>query len=87
MPVFPNLAGKAKDYDGTTISVLLRAATVESSVPVKQRDVSEIRELGIEIFPGDILAASISALAAECFLRLLFVRRIMRLIGAETTFR
>jgi hypothetical protein len=64
MPVLRNLARKAKDHEGATISVLLRAATVESSDPVKQRDVSEIRALGIEIVPGDILATSISELAA-----------------------
>ncbi len=63
MPVLRNLARKAKQHQGATISVLLRAATVESSDPVKQRDVSEIRELGIHIVTGDILTASISDLA------------------------
>ncbi|MBB3385838.1 aromatic alcohol reductase [Rhizobium sp. WW22] len=64
MPVLRNLARKAKDHSGTAVSVLLRAATVESTDPAKQRDVSEIRELGIEIVPGDILSATISELAA-----------------------
>jgi len=64
MPVLRNLARKAKDHQGTTISVLLRAATVESTDPAKQRDVYEIRELGIEIVTGDILALTISELAA-----------------------
>ncbi|WP_249149309.1 aromatic alcohol reductase [Bradyrhizobium liaoningense] len=63
MPVLRNLARKAKDYQGTTISVLLRAATVESTDPAKQRDIFEIRELGIEIVPGDIVASTISGLA------------------------
>lgn len=63
MPVLRNLARKAKQHQGATISVLLRAATVESSDPVTQRDVSEIRELGIHIVAGDILTASISDLA------------------------
>ncbi|PIL11719.1 hypothetical protein P775_28695 [Puniceibacterium antarcticum] len=63
MPVLRNLARKAKDHDGTTISVLLRAATAESTDPVKKRDVSEIRDLGIKIVTGDILAASIGELA------------------------
>jgi len=31
MPVLRNLARKAKDHSGTAISVLLRAATVEST--------------------------------------------------------
>ncbi|WP_224153332.1 MULTISPECIES: aromatic alcohol reductase [unclassified Rhizobium] len=64
MPVLRNLARKARHHADTTISVLLRAATVESTDTVKQRDVSEIRELGIEIVTGDILAASVSELAA-----------------------
>lgn len=64
MPVLRNLALKAKDHPGTTVSVLLRAATVESTDPVKQRDVSEIRELGIKIVTGDILTATIGELAA-----------------------
>lgn len=63
MPVLRNLARKAKDHDGTTVSVLLRAASVKSTAPLKMRDVSEIRNLGIEIVTGDILAASISELA------------------------
>ncbi|NEI48004.1 aromatic alcohol reductase [Rhizobium leguminosarum] len=63
MPVLRNLARKAKDQPGSTISVLLRAVTVESTDPVKQRDVSEIRELGIVIVTGDILAATIGELA------------------------
>ncbi|MBR0838895.1 aromatic alcohol reductase [Bradyrhizobium liaoningense] len=64
MPVLRNLARKARDHQGTTISVLLRAATVESTDPAKQRDVFEIRELGIEIVTGDILASTTSELAA-----------------------
>lgn len=64
MPVLRNLARKAKDHEGTTISVLLRAATADSTHPAKLRDVTEIRELGIEIVKGDIIAASINELAA-----------------------
>ncbi|MHC2331638.1 aromatic alcohol reductase [Bradyrhizobium sp. USDA 4454] len=64
MPVLRHLALKARDRHGTTISVLLRAATVESTDPGKQLDVFEIRELGIEIVTGDILASTISELAA-----------------------
>ncbi len=33
MPVLRNLARKAKDHEGTTISVLLRAATADSTDP------------------------------------------------------
>nr|WP_281063855.1 MULTISPECIES: hypothetical protein [Rhizobium] len=64
MPVLRNLARRAKDHSGTTVNIPLRTATVESTDPVKQRDVSEIRELEIEILAGDILAATISKFAA-----------------------
>ena len=64
MPVLRNLARKAKHHQDTTVSVLLRASAVESTDTAKQRDVAEIRDLGIKIVTGDILAASISELAA-----------------------
>jgi hypothetical protein len=49
MPVLRSLAQRAKDIDGVNISVLLRASAAASNVPDKQRDVAEIRNLGIDI--------------------------------------
>ncbi len=63
LPVLRNLARKAKDVDGSKISVLLRANAVESSEPAKQRDIAEIRSLGIEIVLGDLVKSSIDELA------------------------
>lgn len=63
LPVLRNLALKAKDVDGAKISVLLRASAVESSEPAKQRDIAEIRSLGIEIVQGDLVKSSIDELA------------------------
>lgn len=63
LPVLRNLARKAKDVDGSKISVLLRASAVESSEPAKQRDIAEIRSLGIEIVLGDLVKSSIDELA------------------------
>ena len=63
MPVLRSLAQRAKDIDGVTISVLLRASAVTSNVPDKQRDVAEIRDLGIEIITGDLVKSSIGELA------------------------
>jgi len=63
LPVLRNLALKAKGVDGTKISVLLRASAVESSEPAKQRDIAEIRSLGIEIVLGDLVKSSIDELA------------------------
>ena len=64
LPVLRSLAQRAKDIDGVNISVLLRARAVASNLPDKQRDVSEIRELGIEIIVGDLVKSSINELAA-----------------------
>ncbi|MDQ0345803.1 aromatic alcohol reductase [Ancylobacter vacuolatus] len=64
MPVLRNLARRAKDIDGAKISVLLRASAVASDAPAKQRDISEIREAGIEIVVGDLVNSSIDELAS-----------------------
>ncbi|EMR6904657.1 TPA: aromatic alcohol reductase [Serratia marcescens] len=63
LPVLRNLARRAKDVDDAKISVLLRASTVESSDPQKRHVITEIRELGIEIVPGDLVTSSIDELA------------------------
>ena len=63
MPVLRSLAQRAKDIDGVTISVLLRASAVTSNVPDKQRDVAEIRDLGIDIIIGDLVKSAIDELA------------------------
>ncbi|WP_458434648.1 aromatic alcohol reductase [Methylorubrum populi] len=63
MPVLRNLARRAKDIDGAKISVLLRAGTIGSDAPEKSRDVAELRDLGIELVPGDLVKNSIDELA------------------------
>lgn len=62
-PVLRNLARRAKEVTGAKISVLLRASAVDSTEPGKQRDVAEIRNLGIEIVVGDLVKSSIDELA------------------------
>ena len=64
LPVLRNLARQAKQVEGAKISVLLRASAVDSAEPGKQRDVAEIRHLGIEIVVGDLVKSSVDALAA-----------------------
>jgi len=64
LPVLRNLARKAKHVKGAKISVLLRASAVESDDPSKQRDIAEIRDLGIEIVVGDLVKSSVDELAA-----------------------
>ena len=46
------------------VTVLLRPATIQSTDPVKQKDVEELRSLGVEIVPGDLSDQSGAALAA-----------------------
>lgn len=52
-----------KDRDGP-ISVLLRSGTISSPDPAKHAQVNELRELGIEIVPGDIAQDSEQELAS-----------------------
>lgn len=63
LPVLRHLARRANDVKGARISVLLRASAVESNDPGKQRDIGEIRHLGIEIVVGDLVKSSIDELA------------------------
>ena len=64
MPVLRNLARRAKNVDGATISVLLRASAVASDEPTKKRQINELRDLGIEIVEGDLVNSSIDELAS-----------------------
>jgi len=63
MPVLRNLARRAKTISGTKVSVLLRASAVESVSPTKQRDINELRGLGVEVVVGDLVNSSIDELA------------------------
>lgn len=64
LPVLRNLALRAKNVKGAKISVLLRSSAVESDAPAKQRDIAEIRSLGIEIVISDLVKSPIEELAS-----------------------
>lgn len=64
LPVLRNLAVRAKDVEGTKISVLLRESTVTSDEPGKQFVITEIRNLGINIVTGDLVMSSVDDLAS-----------------------
>lgn len=49
---------------GARLSVLLRTATLASTDPAKQRDLAELRALGIAIVTGDLASQSREQLAA-----------------------
>ncbi|TXI16916.1 MAG: aromatic alcohol reductase [Roseateles sp.] len=63
LPVLRHLARRARDVTGAHISVLLRASAVESADAAKQRDVAEIRDLGITLVVGDLVKSSVDELA------------------------
>ncbi|WP_280570227.1 aromatic alcohol reductase [Chromohalobacter sp. 296-RDG] len=58
------LAGQAQTTPDTRISVLLRPATAGSSDPAKKRATNKLKEIGIEVAEGDVVAADENALAA-----------------------
>ncbi|GKZ84068.1 hypothetical protein AnigIFM56816_009387 [Aspergillus niger] len=47
-----------------TIAVLLRPGSIESSSPPKQQQNAALRQLGIDLIPGDIVEDSVQALAS-----------------------
>ncbi|WP_133646990.1 aromatic alcohol reductase [Paraburkholderia flava] len=49
---------------GVSVTVLLRQSTIDSTDPARQRDIAELRALGIRILAGDLSAQSTEALAA-----------------------
>ena len=55
LPVIRNLAQKAKK-NNTTITVLLRKATIESEEFEKKRNIDELKALGVELLAGDLSA-------------------------------
>ncbi len=61
MAVLRNLAQRVAD-SGTTLTVLLRPATIASNDPSKQRDIAELQSLGIKFLPGDLATDSITDL-------------------------
>lgn len=64
MSVLRNLAPLAARSD-TPVTVLLRASTIESQAAGKQQDIDELRALGVKILQGDLVADSVSELAAR----------------------
>lgn len=58
MPVIRNIANKAKNHRNVKVTVLLRAATINSKDEDKKKNVAEIRELGVKLIAGDLSASS-----------------------------
>lgn len=64
MAVLRNLAKRAALFPGTTVSVVLRPSSIDSPAPGKQRDIAELRSLGVNFLTGDLAnsTADLSAL-------------------------
>ncbi len=58
VPVIRHMANKAKNYSGTTVTVLLREATINSEDADKKKIIAELRELGVNLLAGDLSASS-----------------------------
>jgi hypothetical protein len=54
MPVLRNLVRRVDPSSGTTVTVLLRRSSINSEDPGKQRDVAELRSLGVRFLAGDL---------------------------------
>jgi hypothetical protein len=52
--VLRNLAGRIDPSSGTTLTVLLRLSSINPEAPGKQRDVAELRSLGVRFLAGDL---------------------------------
>lgn len=63
LPVLRNLARVAKRSPGSTISVLLRASTIDSQVSAKKAEIDELRSLGVQMVAADLVNDSIDKLA------------------------
>ncbi len=64
MAVLRGLAGRTARFSGSTLTVLLRPSTITSHDPSKQRDLAELRSLGVELLPGDLVEGSTAVLSA-----------------------
>lgn len=54
MAVLRHLAARGATAGGPSVTVLLRPSSIESADPIKQRDVAELRALGVHFLPGDL---------------------------------
>lgn len=58
LAVLRGLARQRDQHPDTTLTVLLRPATINSDDPAKRRDLDTLRVLSINVLPGDLAAAS-----------------------------
>jgi hypothetical protein len=54
LPVLRNLARRLELSSGNTLTVLLRFSSINTAAPAKQRDIAELRALGVHFLAADI---------------------------------
>jgi uncharacterized protein YbjT (DUF2867 family) len=54
MPVLRNLAKRLDSSSGATVTVLLRRSSIDPEAPSKQKDIAELRSLGVHFLAGDL---------------------------------
>lgn len=64
MAMLRSLARRADPASGMSVAALLRPSTINSNNAAKQKDIAELRSLGIELLPGDLAEQSEESLAA-----------------------
>jgi uncharacterized protein YbjT (DUF2867 family) len=64
MAMLRSFARRARPASGISIAVLLRPSTIDSHDPAKQKDIAELRSLGVELVAGDLAEQSEDSLAA-----------------------
>jgi hypothetical protein len=64
MAVLRSLSRRARHADNVSIAVLLRPSAIASDNPARQKDVAELRALGIELVEGDLATQTSAELAA-----------------------
>jgi hypothetical protein len=82
MAVLRKLARANASSANTSIAVLLRQSTIDSTDRAKQKDIAELRFLGIELVAGDLANHSESALA-ESFRRFKTVISCTGFVGGK----
>jgi hypothetical protein len=64
MAMLRNLSRRARTTPNVTLTVLLRASTIDSTDPARIKDLAELRALGVELLAGDLAQQSEAELAA-----------------------
>lgn len=64
LEVLRRLAKRVVTVPGTSVTVLLRQSTIQSTAPAKQKNLGELRALGVEFLAGDLVEESAEELAA-----------------------